>query len=352
MQKLANEKGSSPVSDVMSRLRAYLFSWGAEEPTLDTMVDFAVAAEELGFDAVHVPWHFTMPLTGNFPDFHTRYLFDPLVLLPVLARETKRIKIAFEFVVPLLHPFVWAQYFASLDQASGGRALAVPVLGWWTEDFKAGITPRSQRGGRMDEALKTMTALWAGQQIDEPGRYWDSQGLALNPRPVQQPMPMWIGGGEKSIERAAKWATALYPLFPTPAEVRDQWLPQLATASQQHGRKLELAVVNYVLATDDAEWFKSYAYPKLLARTNGLSLEEAKTRLDDKSLNRPEERLMVGTDEQCARRLREFLDCGIDHLVIDFYMHGWETAAFGKDQMTRFAKQIVPLSERLGASTR
>jgi alkanesulfonate monooxygenase SsuD/methylene tetrahydromethanopterin reductase-like flavin-dependent oxidoreductase (luciferase family) len=333
-----------PSDNIMSRLRVYLFSWGAEEPSVETIVDLARTAEELGFEAIHVPWHFTMPLTGNFPDFGTRYLFDPVVLIPVLARETKRIKVALEFVVGTLHPFVWAHYFASLDRATNGRMLAVPVLGWWEDDFKVGVSRRSQRGGRMDEALSALSDLWAGRNVAQPGRYWDCANLELNPKPVQQPFPMWIGGGEKSVERAARFATALYPLYPTPDEIRKEWVPTLKQASAT--RPLELAVVNYVLATDDESWYRRHAYPKLLARINGLSLADAQQRLEDASLNRPEDRLMVGTNQQCANRLREILDAGADHIVIDFYMHGWEPASFGKEQMTRFAKEIVPLSQR------
>jgi len=333
-------------SNTMSRLRVYLFVWGFEEPSLDSIVDLACTAEELGFEAVHVPWHYTMPLTGNFPDFGTRYLFDPMVLMPILARETKRIKIALEFVVPTLHPFVWAQYFASLDRASNGRALAVPVLGWWQDDFKVGVSRRDQRGKRMDEALAALTELWAGRKITEPGAYWDCTNLELNPKPVQQPFPMWIGGGEKSIERAARYATALYPLYPTADEIRKVWVPTLQ-AARESGNELDLAVVNYVLATDDKEWYENHAYTKLLARTNGISLAEAQQKRGDPNLNRPEDRLMVGSNQECALRLREMLDAGADHVVIDFYMHGWEPASFGKEQMVRFAKEIVPLSERL-----
>lgn len=330
----------------MSRLRVYLFTWGSEEPGVDVLVDLARTAEELGYEAVHIPWHFTMPLTGNFPDFGTRYLLDPMVVLPILARETRRIKLAFEFVLPTLHPFVWAQYFASLDAASGGRVLAVPVMGWWDDDFRVGVSRRNQRGRRMDEALAAVTALWEGRDIREAGRFSDCAGLRLNPRPRQNSLPVWIGGGEKSVERAARYATALYPLVPTPEEVKTTWRPALASAAEKLGRKLELAIVSYGLATDDHAWLQRHALPKLLARINALSLADAQRRLEDQTLNRPEDRLMIGTNAQCAERLGQFLDAGADHIVIDFYMHGWEPSTSGKEQMRRFAEEVVPLVAR------
>ncbi|HZP95755.1 MAG TPA: LLM class flavin-dependent oxidoreductase [Candidatus Limnocylindria bacterium] len=329
-------------SATMKHLRAYLFPWGVQKPTADEIVDFARTAEELGFEAVHIPWHYTMPKSKSFADFGTRYLLDPTVVVPMIVSATKRLKVGLEFVVPTLHPFHWAQYFASLDRASGGRTLACPVLGWWDEDYKVGMVNPKQRGRRMDEALSTMVKLWAGEKIEKPGEFWDCSGLELDPKPVQQPYPMWIGGGDKSLDRAARWAQALYPLVPTPKEVAETWVPSLRHA-EKYGRKLELAIVSYVLATDEAKWLRQYAYPRLLARINGMTHAEARERIDDQTLVQPDKSLMIGTNEQCADRLRALLDAGADHIVIDFYMHGWETPGFGKEQMERFVKEIVPL---------
>ncbi|SDT17221.1 LLM class flavin-dependent oxidoreductase [Jiangella sp. DSM 45060] len=332
--------------EILKKLRVYLFPWGANEPDVDSMVEFAKAAEELGYEAIHVPWHFTMPKTKSFGAFGTRYLFDPMVLMPILARETSRIKIAFEFVVPALHPFVWAQYFASLDNASNGRAVAVPVLGWWEEDFKVGMVKKTERGRRMDEALDTITKLMAGEPIEETGGIWDSQGLELNPKPVQQPFPLWIGGGEKSLNRSAKFAEAFYPLFPTVDEIRDDLVPSLKRLSEEYGRAkaLELAVVNYGMISEDAQWIDEWAIPRLLARINGITMEEAVERRDDQTLNRPEERLMIGTPQAAADRLAAMIGAGADHLVMDFYLHGWVDAKFGLEHMTRFAHEVVPLA--------
>lgn len=330
--------------DVMSKLRVYLFAWGKEEPSVDEIVLLARAAEELGYEALHIPWHFTMPKTKSFGEFGTRYLLDPLVLMPVLAGATSRVKIALEFVVPALHPFVWAQYFASLDRVSGGRALAVPVLGWWDEDFSVGMVDHKTRGKRMDEALATMVKLWAGEPIEEAGRFWDCRGLELNPRPVQAPFPLWIGGGEKSVARAARYGSAFYPLFPTADETRAIIASTSAKASE-HGRTIELAAVNYGMVTEDEAWLQEYAIPRLIARTNGMTLQEAIDQRDDPALNRPEERLMIGPPQACADRLRELLDAGTDHLVVDFYMHGWEDTEFALEHMTRFATDVVPLLE-------
>jgi alkanesulfonate monooxygenase SsuD/methylene tetrahydromethanopterin reductase-like flavin-dependent oxidoreductase (luciferase family) len=159
---------------------------------------------------------------------------------------------------------------------------------------------------------------------------------------VQQPFPLWIGGGEKSVARAARYASAFYPLFPTADETREM-IAATGAQAREHGRSVELAAVNYGMVTEDRQWLEEYAMPRLIARTNGMTLQEAIDARDDPSLNRPEERLMIGTPQACADRLTELLDAGTDHLVIDFYMHGWENADFGLEHMTKFANEVVPL---------
>lgn len=324
---------------ILDRMRAYIFTWGRDEPTVNQLVEVAQAAEALGYAAVHVPWHYTMPRVRSFHDFGTRYSLDPMVVLPAIANGTSRIKIAFEFVAPVTHPFAWAHFISSLDRASNGRVLPIPVLGWWKEDFQVGGAKTTERGKRFDECLDALDKLWSGEGVSEPGRFWDVTGLELDPRPAQDPMPMWIGGGDLSIPRAAKYAEAFYPLAPTPDQVREL-APRLAEASE--GRSpLELAVVNHGLVTEDADWLRDYR-PNLLARINGLDLEEATARIDDPTLWQPQERLMVGDVDQCVTKMNDFIDAGVDHFVYDFNMHGWEDIAFGVHQMTRFAEDVAP----------
>lgn len=45
----------------LERIGVYLFPWGKETPTVDSIVDLAIHAEKLGYDSVHIPWHFTLP---------------------------------------------------------------------------------------------------------------------------------------------------------------------------------------------------------------------------------------------------------------------------------------------------
>ena len=121
-----------------------------------------------------------------------------------------------------------------------------------------------------------MSRLWAGERIAAPGRFWDASGLALDPVPVQQPFPVWIGGGVKSAPRAARWASTLFPLNPTADEVRRELVPALEAATGGT-RKIQLAAMNYSIVSDDERGIRDTIRPILVSRLPRLSLERALT---------------------------------------------------------------------------
>jgi alkanesulfonate monooxygenase SsuD/methylene tetrahydromethanopterin reductase-like flavin-dependent oxidoreductase (luciferase family) len=316
----------------LARFGVYVFPWGVQTATSDSLVDLALHAEKLGFDSVHVPWHFTLPTTWIFPEFGNRYILDPLVVAPAIVERTSRIRVSLNAVIlPTLHPFAWAQYLSSLDVQSGGRTIAGLAVGWWPEDFQVGLSPPRERGARMDEGLELVTRLWAGEPIDAPGRFWDASGLSLDPRPVQQPLPIWIGGGEKSIERAARHASALMPLDMTPETAR-ALRTRLDDAAARHQRTVALTMMNYLAVSDDAPRLAREIRPKLL---HLMAFE--------KEGGDVEESTFVGSPAAVAEQAQRFFAAGVDYVVLDCQLHGWETAEFAKEQMTRFAEDVAPL---------
>lgn len=318
----------------MDRFGVYLFPWGKQPPTVDSIVDLAVHAENLGFDSVHVPWHFTIPASEwIFPEFGNHFMLDPLVVVPAIVRETKRIRVSLNAaIVPTLHPFMWGQYLASLDVLSGGRTLAAAAVGWWHDDFRIGQTALRGRGKRMDEALEILRRLWAGETLDEAAsEAWDVAGLSLDPTPAQQPLPLWIGGGERSIERAARWGDALFPLDMTPAAAGDL-AARVHDAGAQHGRDVKLAMMNYSVITDDEGAQRDELKSKVLRCMSFTAGED----------DAPEGRVFLGPAEQCGELVQRFFDVGVDYIVLDCQLHGWEDEAFAREQMSRFAEEVVP----------
>jgi alkanesulfonate monooxygenase SsuD/methylene tetrahydromethanopterin reductase-like flavin-dependent oxidoreductase (luciferase family) len=311
----------------LERIGVFVWPWGPTRPTVDEVAEQARFAEELGFDSVHIGFHATLPEGWTYSSFGNRYIVDQLVVLPVIVERTSRIRVALDAApLPSRHPFVWAQYLASLDTLSGGRTIAGAAAGWWADDFRIGGAPFEARGPRMDEALDVVTRLWAGEDIEAPGRFWDAAGLALDPRPVQQPMPIWVGGGKPSIERAARFGSAWAPLFPSRASVPGL-RARLDDAAARHGRRVELAPITSAVVSGGAEHLGQLAE---LASYSGSSAS-------------PEECVVSGSPEDCAERLGDLFGGGADYAVLDFQLFGLETAAFAREQMSRFTASVAPL---------
>ncbi len=316
---------------------AYAFTWGKERPTADSLLRIARHAEELGFDSVQVPWHFTLPEGWMFPEFGNRYLLDPLVVLPLLVEGTKSIKVGVNAaILTTLHPFFWAQYFSSLDVISRGRVMACFAIGWWKEDFQVGMARAADRGRRMDEALDVVTRLWAGEPVENEGGFWDARGLRLEPRPAHH-IPLWVGGAHASVERAARWADVLMPMTPTTAELHEL-RALLDAASAPHARKVGLATLNYAVTSKDRAWIRDHVMPRL---RSCLHFEDAGGIQGDEFGGR----VMSGDPEEAAAVASGLLAAGSENIILDFQFHGLEGEEYGMRQMEQFAKNVAPLIE-------
>ena len=108
--------------------------WGRPPASHLDVIAVARQADELGFYSIGVPY---IPLLSDDPELMARfggvgslpfpYHLDAHVLLPLIAHETRRIKVGFQVLLtPVVHPFVWAKYLAILGVLSGGSACAGP----------------------------------------------------------------------------------------------------------------------------------------------------------------------------------------------------------------------------------
>jgi len=184
--------------------------------TTAAIVQTAVKAEELGFDALFVNDHVIVDDSPRNEPW--RNVYDPLMVLSYVAARTSKILLGTSvLIMPYRNPIVTAKMFATLDQMSGGRAIAGIGAGWNAEEYDAlGVTFR-QRGARTNEYLRLWKACWEPGPTTFHGRFFSFDNMHVNPKPVQQPHPpIWIGGsGKPSLRRAARYADVWQPT-PTP----------------------------------------------------------------------------------------------------------------------------------------
>src|SRR6516165_9247442 len=134
--------------------------------------------------------------------------FELTTTMAFVAAITERIRIGSAVAVLTIRNAVLnARQLASVDQYSGGRVLYGVGAGWLEEEADAMNMPWDRRGARTDEHIALLRAIWTapGRHVEFHGEYWDIPPMDPEPRPVQQPIPILIGGhSEPAIDRAAR----------------------------------------------------------------------------------------------------------------------------------------------------
>src|SRR5690606_6753301 len=175
---------------------------------------FVDALERRGFDSLWL----SERLTGSAP--------DPLVALAVAAGRTRRLKLGTSvLVVPGRNPVVLAKELASLDRLSGGRLLPAVGLGAPVPaEHRAFGVARAARASLFDEALPLLRRLWTEDDVHHDGTHFRLEGVTVRPRPVQQPVDLWLGGTARSeLRRTGRLGDGWLPSFTVPDEVAAGW---------------------------------------------------------------------------------------------------------------------------------
>lgn len=194
----------------------------------------AVEADRLGFESVWLPEHLVLPVDvrgrlvrgqEHLPVPPSVPIFDACAYLSYLAARTERLRLGtFVYLLGLRHPFVSARGFATLDIVSGGRAEVGVGAGWLTTEWTAaGLDPHT-RGQRLDEAMVVCRRLWTEEVVEHHGELFDFEPVMFEPKPVQQPHPPLLVGGEseRALSRAARLGDGWIGMHHTPESVAVQ----------------------------------------------------------------------------------------------------------------------------------
>lgn len=157
----------------------------------------AERAETLGFRDLWV--------TENTLDHVTS--FDPIGVLTYAAAVTRRIRLGASVVVLAIHnPITVAHQWATLDQLSGGRAILGVGLGR-EHHYQQFSVPEAGRVRRFREEVELIRALWTQDRVDYHGSFYHLEGGTMPLKPVQRPLPLWMGVGHPdAIRRAGRLA--------------------------------------------------------------------------------------------------------------------------------------------------
>ncbi len=224
-------------------------------------VEATVEGERLGYESVWLPEHLVLPVQMAGSPFAgeehppvppSTPVFDAVAYLSFLAGRTSTIRLGtWVYLLGLRHPFVGARAFATLDIVSGGRAAVGLGAGWLDTEWDAvGLDFRS-RGRRLDEAISVCRRLWEEEVVEHHGEFFDFGPVMFEPKPVQRPLPLLIGGGGEKVTMriAARYADEWNAVFMPPerfAELDarlDELLQEVGRSPEQVRRTLMTRVV-------------------------------------------------------------------------------------------------------------
>lgn len=237
--------------------------------------ELAVEADRLGFESVWVPEHLvfatdlslaTYPGTSDPGISPSTPLFDAPAYLCALAAVTSRVRLGTAvYLFGLRHPFVAARAFATLDQISGGRAIAGVGAGWYEGEWLAAGVDFASRGARLDEAIDVARRLWHEAAVEYHGTFFDFCEVAFEPKPVQARLPIQAGGESGAALRRAATRCDGWISMPHTLE---SIVPQLARLrAHLDDRPFEITVHAYELSgPDEVERWAELGVDRLIVR--------------------------------------------------------------------------------------
>jgi probable F420-dependent oxidoreductase len=195
---------------------------GTDADMLDAgpLAEMAIACERAGFTGIALTEH---PVPGaRWLSSGGHQSLDPLVALGFVAAATSRLKLLTNLVVaPYRNPFLLAKAAATVDKLSGGRLILGLGAGYQKSEFFALGIDFEERNALFDEALDALPLHWSGEPFSLAGRHFSARDVIARPRPVQSPIPIWIGGNSRlSRRRVASKAQGWMPMLGGPQLVK------------------------------------------------------------------------------------------------------------------------------------
>jgi probable F420-dependent oxidoreductase len=193
---------------------AYPAASGSQIDMLDAgaLDEVARTVERAGFDGMSLTEH---PVPGaRWLEHGGHQTLDPFVGLAFAAAVTTRLRLLTHLsVAPYRNPFLLAKAAATVDKLSGGRMVLGIGVGYHKTEFSALGVDFEERNALFDEALDVLPLHWRGEPFSVAGRHFAARDVVARPRPIQDPIPIWIGGNSKlSRRRAAERAQGWMPM--------------------------------------------------------------------------------------------------------------------------------------------
>ncbi len=322
-------------------MRPIRFNAGLPNGDAAATIAAAKRAEDLGYYSVSIDDHFFM--RGLMEDPRAPH-YECFTMLSAVAATTSSIRL-----LPLVtsmsyrNPALLAKTMASLDNLSGGRLTAGIGAGWFKEEYDAYNFPypsNAERIEQMADGIKVLKAMWTQEEPTYHGRYFKIEKAYCDPKPVQKPLPLLIGGGGRRILEVTAQEGDILNLNPpitngavdvnrslkfdrASAKKRLASTREFLKAAGRSPDALELSGASIVLMAKERATVDAMA--AATAQSVGLTDMEAV---------RNAMAVMVGTPDDIKREIASRIeDLGMTYFFLNFLM---------PDSLELFAKEVMP----------
>lgn len=281
---------------------------GANSSGFDFTLEMARVAEDLGYDSIWIPDH-----VENAHLDRAKPILEHWTTLTAVGALTKRVRLGgHSYNNTFRHPGLTAKIACTLDQITDGRVILAPGSGWFDAEAKSyGFDSWSDVGleriARLDESLETMRGLMTQEEpYSFNGKYFTFTDAYCNPKPVQKPYPpIWIAGDSEPTQKLmVDHGDVWFMYSKSPAIVAEL----VKGMKQKRSKPFEVAVSAVGLAdkgeAETMKWAQMYA-------------DERKHRFPiPPTVNDVLESNLVGDVAQVRDRVDQWIEAGVDHIVI------------------------------------
>ena len=340
------------------------------EATTDYLVQVAEAAEDAGFVFALMP-------VGTV-------CHDAWLASAVVAGRTRSLKFLVAMRPGFIAPTVAAKMSNTLDQLTRGRVMINVVTGGFPAELAmdGDFTPHDERYERTQEFMQVVRKAWTAEKtFDHEGKYYRVEAGNVHPKPYQKPYPpFYFGGASDAAKKVGAEEADVYLLWGETLPMVQERIDDMRRRAADAGRTLRFGLRIHVVVreTEDEAWAAAGALIANIPENYQKMLGKFITRSDSEGEKRQQQmregtdelvigpnlwtgigkaRLgvgtaLVGSGENVAARLREYIDSGVDTFILSGYPHLEEAQRFGRYVMPHFEGQATVAARREPATAR
>ena len=297
---------------------------------------FARSAEQLGFDSLWITDHI---ITAN--RFYRVSWLDALITLSHVAAVTEEVKLGTSILIlPVRQPAILAKEIATLHYLSGNRYIYGIGTGWFGPEFEACGVDKSERGGRTDEVLDATTALFAGPDVEFHGRYYDLDGVTIEPHLNPMP-PVWAAGGSQLLHETSPEKPTMHPNVLRRIANADGWIARPTCPPHLIASDLKLISAarsegdhksSFTVAHENFTWIEENGNSDDVRAAQQARFADVVS--DERPWEYIDEVYMPGTIDEIHAKIQARIDAGVEYMML-------HTLSADIEQLELIAKHII-----------